>query len=194
MSSETDTRFYCAFGQLAADFARLEAALRSLIAGVAFGSDPAIAGVFLERSQLSANVEILKKLAKKFWAEQARIEAISHSIDQLRPERNLFIHGLWSPSSFGEGEGCAKVMDLKTTYPPSSTVPHAAVEEPDQKTWTCGKDQTYTLDQFKAIHSKVVATIEEIEALMDHLEQRYEIHFQGPFAELKIFRPQTNLR
>jgi len=147
----------------------MEADIRRLISGIAFRSDQTIASAFLDSSQLAANLTILRKLARKFWDDQARIEALAASIERLRPQRNLFIHGLWSPATFGEQGGAARVTDLKTRYE----------VKPTSRMWSYGGSQSFMLEDFRGIHSEVVAIIAEIESLMEHLEDGDEIEFGG---------------
>jgi len=169
MELTSENRFYLVFGQVTAVFAHMEADIRRLISGIAFRSDQTIASAFLDSSQLASNLSILRKLARKFWDDQARIEALTTSVERLRPQRNLFIHGLWSPSTFGQPGGAARVMDLKTRYEVN----------PTYKKWSYGYCESFSLEEFRNIHSEVISIIAEIERLMEHLEDGDEIAFGG---------------
>jgi hypothetical protein len=172
MELTSDNRFYLVFGQITAVFAHMEADIRRLISGIAFRSDQTIASAFLDSSQLAANLTILRKLARKFWDDQARIEALAASVERLRPQRNLFIHGLWSPGTFGQQGGAARVMDLKTRYE----------VKPSSRMWSYGGSQSFSLDDFRNIHTEIISIITEIESLMQHLEDGDEIEFGGHSA------------
>lgn len=177
----SDERFYMAFGELTAAFAHMEADIRRFISGLAFRSDPTIAGAFLDSSQLAANLNTLRKLARRFWNEQTRIDALASSVERIKSQRNLFIHGLWNPASFGQPDGAAEVLDLKTAYE----------AEPTTKKWSYGDTQRFSLAQFVSIHAQVREIIEEIENLMDSLEDGEEIQFGGHSGAQYSWRPVT---
>ena len=171
-------RFYPAFGFLTCAFAEMEADLRMLIAGVAFGENKITAATFLDSSQLGENVQTLRKLARQHWDHDAAFIDIAKRIEKLRPTRNLFIHGLWRPGTFGEPNGTACVRDLNSAYE----------AQPTQRTWVRGKETAYTVDDFNALLREIGAVIEHIKKLSDALEKDEDIEF-GHFGATTTGKP-----
>lgn len=65
-----NSKFYYAFGVLTVAFAGLESDIRSLIAGIAFGDDSISASAFLDSSQLTENLRILRKISRRYWDKE----------------------------------------------------------------------------------------------------------------------------
>jgi len=161
-------KFYSAFGILTVAFASMEAKLRSLISGIAFGGDSVVSSAFLDSSQLGGNLNVLRKLSKKYWDKEELFLDIIKSTESIRSTRNLFIHGIWIPRTFGEPNGYATVTDLKTKY------------EKDEKTrsWTHGQTSEYNITDFQDILDNVNSIKEKIENLCKLFEiEDNDIHF-----------------
>ena len=167
--------FYTAFGALTCAFAQMEADLRVLISGVAFGGDNVIGSAFLDGSQLGENLSILRKLSRKFWTAKERFNSIIRRIQSIRFKRNLFIYGLCSPREFGEENDFAHVRDLRTVYEES-------------KTWKQGISAKFLIEDFKEILDEVTQISAEIEALCESLENEEETEF-GAFQSTFMSKP-----
>lgn len=117
----------------------MEGDLRILIAGLAFKDDKIIASVFLDNSQLGENIAILRKLSRKYWEEESDFSELIDLLEIIRPTRNLFIHGLWSPMNFGEPDGFASVDDLRTFYE----------KKQSSRTWRHRQTEKFSINDFR---------------------------------------------
>lgn len=173
-------KFYSAFGVLTAAFSRMEADLRSLISGIAFGEKSVVASAFLDSSQLSENLRILRKLSRQYWDEESEILNIVKAIESIRETRNLFIHGIWHPGSFDQPNGFATVTDLKTTYEGDNT----------KRSWWHSQTLQFSISDFQNILDSVHEIIEKIEKVRELFSSNDEIIFdrEGFTATLKPVR------
>ncbi len=148
-------KFYTAFGCLASEFARLEADLRFLLAGLAFGGRSVVAAVFLDGSQLGENLRKLRKLGRQYWNEKNVFADIAGRIEKIRQTRNLFVHGLWNPRDFGEKEGVASVTDVSTCFE----------ENESRKKWTFSQEYEFSMEDFRKLLAEVGQIRSEISEL-----------------------------
>ena len=161
-------KFYSAFGILTAAFSEMEADLRMLISGLAFGNNSVVASAFLDSSQLNENLRILKKLSRQYRDEENHILDIISTIGQIRETRNLFIHGIWHPGSFAESNGLATVTDLKTSY---------NEEDNAKRSWLHSQTLKFSICDFQKILDSVYEIEEKIEKLCDRLSSDNGIEF-----------------
>ncbi len=159
--------FYTAFGCLACAFARMEADLRALIAGLAFGENTITASVFLDSSQLAENSKKLRKLAREHEELEPAMVEIAHRIDKLRESRNLFIHGIWEDGSLGLAGGGASVRDLNTSYE----------KQASDRLWASGRAKKFTIDDFNTLLTEVDAITASIGRLWNSLANDDETAF-----------------
>lgn len=163
-----NNRFYLAFGVITAAFSCLEADVRELLSGIAFGSNHVIASAFMDSSQLGGNINVLKKLARQYWDKEELFSDIIKSVESIRYTRNLFIHGNWMPNNFGEPNGYAIVVDLKTKYQ----------EFEKSKNWSHGQNFKYNIEDFQNIFTLINTVINKIKNLCILLEEENDdIHF-----------------
>jgi hypothetical protein len=160
-------KFYSAFGVLTAAFSKMEAELRVLISGMAFKGEAVVASAFMDCSQLGDNLVVLKKIGRQYWDSHKTIKTIVDRIEELKKTRNLFIHGLWSPGTFGELGGSASVTDLRTTFDDKPTI----------RSWSHSQKSEYSLAQFQNILAEVNSVTSEIDGLMRDLEKKEKIEF-----------------
>ena len=160
-------KFYSAFGVLTVAFSRMEADIRMLISGIAFGGNSVTASAFLDSSQLSENLRVLRKLSRQYWDKEDLILDIIKSIETIRETRNLFIHGIWQPGNFEEPNGFANVTDLKTIYEKGKT----------KRTWMHSQDLQFSLTDFQDVLDSVNSATDKIDKLCDLFESEDEIHF-----------------
>lgn len=153
-------RFYQAFGILTAAFSSMEADVRSLICGIAFGGNGVIASAFMDSSQLSENLNLLKKLSRQYWDKEELFLNIIKPIESIRFIRNIFIHGLWASSNFGEPNGYASVTDLKTKYKKNEKM----------RTWTHSLTLKYSITDFQKILDDVNLVKQKIRELCELFE------------------------
>ena len=145
----------------------MEADVRTLISGIAFKGEAVVASAFMDRSQLSENLGILKKLGRQYWDAHSLFESVESRIQKIKEVRNLFIHGIWSPKTFGQLNGFASVTDLHTNYAPTETI----------RSWTHDQTSEYTLAQFQEILDEVNGIIAQIGELRLWLEKKEGIEF-----------------
>ena len=170
--------FYTAFGYLTCAFAEMEADLRCLIAGLAFGENSITASTFLDSSQLAENTATLRKLARQHAEYEVAMADIAKRIERLRQTRNLFIHGLWDADGFTETGGVATVRDLNTVYEKKGT----------SREWTKGRGAKYSLSDFNSLLTEISAITSLIENLCVTLEDDNELDF-SPFGSTIRGRP-----
>lgn len=170
--------FYTAFGVLTSAFARLEADIRFLIAGLAFSGESVAAAAFMDGSMLRGNLTILRRLGRQYWDAEDRITEIIDGTEKIRQLRNLFIHGLWSAKNFGVPDGFATVKDLRTTFE----------QDEHSRNWTHGSTEQFTLDDFQRTLAEVNAISAKIEELCGWFEKHEELDF-GYFGGTSIGKP-----
>ena len=160
--------FYTHFGMLAAAFAHVEADLRALVTGVAFPENRIAAAAFLDSSQFSSNLRIFRDLGRQYPECEEQFQEIARRGNKLRLIRNLFIHGLWSPKTYGAPNGVAVVRTLKTTYAEVKSV----------RKWQHGGAQEFSVNDFANLLSDVKAVSDRIERLCSWLEQHEDLEFE----------------
>ena len=158
--------FYTAFGCLACAFARMEADLRALIAGLAFGENTITASVFLDSLNSPKTRRNSGSSRANEELEPAMVE-IAHRIDKLRESRNLFIHGIWEDGSLGLAGGGASVRDLNTSYE----------KQASDRLWASGRAKKFTIDDFNTLLTEVDAITASIGRLWNSLANDDETAF-----------------
>ncbi len=92
----TEENFYFKIGMIAVEFSNLENHIRELI-GLFINSDDEFINLLLtEENGIYQNLKLLIKLSKFRSIQEEEIKILNKSIDKLRINRNLFIHGLWT--------------------------------------------------------------------------------------------------
>lgn len=92
----TEQNFYSQIGQVSIGFSNLESEIKELIYILIKSEDEFVNSIILEDNSISQNLKLLIKLAKYHEIEEDRIKALHNSINKIRINRNLFIHGLWN--------------------------------------------------------------------------------------------------
>lgn len=87
--------FYSLIGQISIGFSNLESQIKGIIGLLIKLDGEFINQIILEENNISQNLKLLLKLTKYRSVEEERIKALHSSIDKIRINRNLFIHGLW---------------------------------------------------------------------------------------------------
>ncbi|MEZ7514457.1 hypothetical protein [Flavobacterium frigidarium] len=106
-----EQHFYSQIGQISIGFSNLESQIKDLIYILTKSDDEFVNSILLEDNSITQNLKLLLKLCKYHEIEEDRIRALHHSINKIRINRNLFIHGLWS---FNETEnGLMFVCEIK---------------------------------------------------------------------------------
>jgi hypothetical protein len=170
-------KFYSAFGVLTVAFSRMEADLRMLIAGIAFDGNAVVASAFLDSSQLNENIKILRKLSRRSWEEEDQLLEIAKAAEAIRETRNLFIHGIWLPNSFGEPDGFATVTDIRTTFE----------RDEEKRSWSHSQTKRFSLSDFQKVLDSVIEISDKIEKACNRFESEKDIKFceGGLTASLK---------
>lgn len=101
--TDKEQYFYSQIGLISVEFSNLENHIRELI-GLLINSDDEYINLLLtEENGIYQNLKLLVKLSKYRHIKEDEIKLLHKSIDKLRINRNLFIHGLWS--KFEEKDG-----------------------------------------------------------------------------------------
>jgi len=94
--TEKEQYFYAQIGIISVEFSNLENQIRELI-GLLINSDDEYINLLLtEENSINQNLKLLLKLSKFRHVQEDEIKLLHRSIDKLRINRNLFIHGLWT--------------------------------------------------------------------------------------------------
>lgn len=93
--TSNEQKFYSQIGQISIGFSNLESQIKELIYILIKSEDEFVSSIMLEDNSISQNLKLLLKLAKYHEIEEIRIKTLHNSIDKIRINRNLFIHGLW---------------------------------------------------------------------------------------------------
>ena len=96
LSMTKQQSFYFQIGQISVGFSNLESQINELIYILTKSDDEFINSILLEGNSISQNLKLLLKLSRYHEIEEEKIKALHSSIDKIRINRNLFIHGLWS--------------------------------------------------------------------------------------------------
>lgn len=91
----TEQNFYSQIGKISIGFSNLESQIKEIIHILIKSEDEFVSSIMLEDNSISQNLKLLLKLAKYNEIEGDRIKTLHSSIDKIRINRNLFIHGLW---------------------------------------------------------------------------------------------------
>lgn len=91
-----EQNFYSQIGQISIGFSNLESQIKELIYILIKSEDEFVSSIMLEDNSISQNLKLLLKLSKYHEIEEVKIKSLHNSIDKIRINRNLFIHGLWS--------------------------------------------------------------------------------------------------
>lgn len=106
-----EQNFYSQIGQISIGFSNLESQIKQLITILMNSDDEFVSSIILEDNSISQNLKLLLKLVKYHETEQERIKTLYNSVDKIRINRNLFIHGLWN---FHETEnGLVFICEIK---------------------------------------------------------------------------------
>ena len=103
--------FYTQIGQLSTRFSNLESQIKKLIYILTRSNDEFVSSILIENNSISMNLKLLSKLSKYHEIEGERIQTFLKSIDKIRINRNLFIHGLWS--FYLEGNDLVYVCEIR---------------------------------------------------------------------------------
>lgn len=139
-----------------------------LIKGIAFGENRVAASAFLDSAQLAENITTLKKLSRQFYGYQRRFDAVLKELRKIRETRNLFIHGVWNPGSFGDPGGFATVTDYRTSFDANGTI----------KSWTHSQESKFHMRDFQDILNSVNFVFKQIESICEDLSSEKDIEFE----------------
>ncbi|UAY53224.1 hypothetical protein [Ferruginibacter albus] len=109
--TDKEQYFYSQIGLITVEFSNLENHIRELI-GLLINSDDEFINLLLtEDNGIYQNLKLLVKLSRYRHIEEDKIQLLHNTIDKLRINRNLFIHGLWS--KFEENGQMTFVCEVK---------------------------------------------------------------------------------
>lgn len=90
-----EQHFYSQIGQISIGFSNLESQIKELLHILIKSEDEFVSSILLEDNSISQNLKLLLKLSKYHEIKNEEIRSLHNSIDKIRINRNLFIHGLW---------------------------------------------------------------------------------------------------
>ena len=110
--TETEKIFYCQIGLISTAFAKLEHFIREIIHLLINADSEFVSQLVIQDNTISQNQKLMLKLNKYRQVQQDRIVELNKKIDDLRINRNLFIHGDWN---IHEKEGQEVIYVCSTT-------------------------------------------------------------------------------
>ena len=115
MATEKDA--YAVLGELSAKFSNLEFAVSNVLEMLIDSTAPAVGAVLTSNQSLSKNFDLISKLVSfRFAADSevaAEVSTMVAEANNLRRERNLFVHGNWLISPEGVKADTIICYDLR---------------------------------------------------------------------------------
>jgi hypothetical protein len=159
--TEDELNFYSKIGLLSIDFARLESKLQELLCKL-IGSDRDLISITLiERNSISQNSEMLLKLNKIRGIFEEEIKSIVIRVNNVRTDRNLFIHGLWKGPYEGSKGLMVSCEDKRVKF----------TQEADGKKWVQSAFYFYTLEEINSKIKEIQQINDELERIITELEE-----------------------
>lgn len=93
--NQKEQEFYSLIGRISIGFSNLESQVIDIIGLLINVENEFVTQLLLEDNAISQNLKLLLKLNKYRYTQKENIKKLHSSIDKLRINRNLFIHGLW---------------------------------------------------------------------------------------------------
>ena len=152
--NEIKKEFYSQLGLLSVQFAKMEFKLTMIITGLFGVEEKLVALTAIEKNNLSQNLELLRKLNRIVEFEEDKIELLIKNIDNIRRERNLFIHGIWAIPNKAEGEIEVICEEKKLNYSTKENESGKIIE----KHWNYNKHYFFKISDLK----KKAETIDQI--------------------------------
>lgn len=156
MTVAVNIRILALMGDISATFSNLEAQMAILLAKLIDTSAESIAGSFLaEEFTLARTIDLTRRLARYRFVHDddtiARIEELCKSVDEVRVQRNLFVHGMWNFDPKILAEGKISVWDMRWK------------EDKAGKHWSRGRERVFAEEDLgqlrKGIRQLVLAAV-----------------------------------
>lgn len=157
-------------GHIATLFSNLEWQMSNILAKLVDTSDNSIAGSFVANDlTLAKNTDLIRKLAYYRFVHAdttvQRIKELCDSVDKLRPQRNLFIHGMWNFAYLESNK--VGVLDMKWKRNPSG------------KSWSRGREQIFTQEELADLARTINRLFDRAGKLCEDLHpNQMKPHFQ----------------
>ncbi len=156
---EAEKEFYFYIGLLSAKYARMELLVRRMLG--AFISDDDVLNAYLfEKNGISANIELIKTINIRHNYEPEILKGILSEINNIKAERNSFIHGIWNAPHKKDNDVFINCINPKMKF----------VQEPDGRRWSFGDPKTVRLTFIKKLVSRVDDIILSQEAFVERLK------------------------
>jgi len=114
--NDYEQNFYSLIGLISIRFAKLENAIIEMISILINSDDNIISLTLIENNSLSQNLVLLLKINRSRDFEEDQIILWCKKIDNIRINRNLFIHGIWSQIMVSEGKTFIYCEEKKLRY------------------------------------------------------------------------------
>ena len=157
-------------GNIATLFSNLEWQMSNVLAKLIDTSDNSIAGSFLaDDLTLSKTTQLIQKLTRYRFVHAdstiQRITELCNSVDKVRVQRNLFIHGMWNFKHLDSNK--VGVLDMKWK------------ENPGGKSWSRGHEQIFTQQELADLAHTISKLFDSAGKLCEDLHpNQMTPHFQ----------------
>jgi len=137
MGTTVRNRILVLMGEISAGFSSLEAQMGVLLAKLIDTSTESIVGSFLaDDFTLARTTELVRRFSRyRFMHSEDMIQrfvCLCRSVDEVRIQRNLFVHGLWNFDPKILAQGKIVVLDMRWK------------EDKKSKHWSRGKEHVFT--------------------------------------------------
>ena len=135
-------------GELSTSFSNLEFLMSSILAKLIDTSAESIAGSFVvDDFNMHRTTSLIRKLARYRFAHDDRtleeLTVLCSSVDEVRPQRNLFVHGMWNLDPAVLAQGMISVFDMKWK------------EDKKSKHWSRMHEQVFVKADLTALRNQI---------------------------------------
>lgn len=94
---EFEKDFYAQLGILSVKFSKLDYFLSVILELLLGTGDSTISLTLIENNNIAKNIDLIRKINRIRHYEENKISNLLDQVDNIKGDRNLFIHGIWSP-------------------------------------------------------------------------------------------------
>ena len=159
--NEENLIFYSHIGLITVRFAELESILTHIIERLINSDDSIISNSLIEKNNLAANLDLLKKINRRRQYQEEKIDEIISKTNKSRNVRNFFVHGVWSDVKKDFGELYIYCSNHKHIYEKVS----------DGQQWTRYRSDKFTLNDFQDEIKKIDEILLILKELWEDLHE-----------------------
>jgi hypothetical protein len=178
-------KFFELFGELCVQLSNLEAFVTQILEYLIDKDHPNVGGLLVSELPISKKLEHIRTLAGFRFAHDTEMESavigIIKRINDIRIERNSFIHGMWSLDAELLGQQKVRCLDPRW---------RASKEE---KHWGRMRETIWSFDDLQSRISEVQSVTTELFSLKEKLEASTMVGINSP-EELRATRAAAKLR